>query len=312
MYRVMIVGGLGFIGSHFVDELLHRGYENIVVVDIAPYPSYLLCLWKDKVNVITCDATNMHAMRNYILGQGVEIVYNFGVLNLPHSLAFPYENFRNNVEISLSLCELLRKKYYNKLIQCSSSEVYGTAKIFPMDENHPCHPLTPYAASKMACDHLVTSYYNAFECPSFIVRPFNTYGPRQKMGTYAGVIPLTIDRLMNKKEAIVYGDGLQTRDYVYVEDLVKAIANIMELGDEHFTAMVCNIATSTPVSILDLMHELVDLVGDKAPISFSLPRTADVRNHTGSSFLAKVLLNFNPRTDFSEGLKKTVDWYLNC
>jgi UDP-glucose 4-epimerase len=196
------------------------------------------------------------------------------------------------------------------LIHFSSSEVYGSAQYEPMCENHPIGASTPYAAAKAACDFICMSYVKTFGCNISILRPFNNYGPRQNAGSYAGVIPLTINRLMNGENPIIYGDGLQTRDYIYVEDTVRAA---ILLAGSDLQGEIINVGSGHDVSIKWLVSEIMKLVGweKTREIEIQPARPGDVRRHIANVLKAKDLLGFQHKVGMEEGLKKTVAWYLS-
>jgi len=176
-----------------------------------------------------------------------------------------------------------------------------------MDETHSLNPTTPYAASKAASDLLVISYRNTFGIDVAIARPFNTYGPRQNEGSYAGVIPITIQRILTNKQPIIYGDGLQTRDYIYVENTADGMINIYK--NKNTRGKVINLATGKEITILKIIKSIVKVMKYKGEIDFQKPRMADVSRHRGDITLAKELIDFNPKTFFDEGIKTTVNWY---
>jgi UDP-glucose 4-epimerase len=175
-----------------------------------------------------------------------------------------------------------------------------------MDESHPLLPLTPYAASKVATDHLVYSFHKTFDIDIAIIRPFNNYGPRQNDKSYAAVIPITIKRILNKETPIIYGDGNQTRDFVYVKDTVDAAINIFKSINTR--GKVINIGRGKEVSIKTIIKIIAEELSWKKPIKYDKPRAGDVRKHLADITLAKKLINFKPVTDLREGIKETIQW----
>jgi UDP-glucose 4-epimerase len=176
-----------------------------------------------------------------------------------------------------------------------------------MDEKHPTFPLTPYAASKIACDHIAMSYYKTFNLDIAIARPFNCYGPRQNEHSYAAVIPITIRRILSGQPPIIHGDGLQTRDYTYVEDTAEGIAKIYEVPSTR--GRTINIASGKEIRIRDIINLIVKITGYEGEIIHEEQRPGDVRRHRGDISLANKLIGYSPKTDFETGLQKTVDWY---
>ena len=195
---VLVTGGAGFIGSHLVDRLVKEEPEKVIIVDnffLGKQQNIEQVLKNETVKLYYQDAAHYEKMLNIFEVEGVDVVFNLAVVPLLTSHELPKITCEDNINITLTVLELLRKDYYDTLIHCSSSEACGSAVTVIMDENHPLNPTTPYAASKAACDLLVRSYENTFGIDMSIVRPFNNYGPRQNEGSYAGVIPITIKRV---------------------------------------------------------------------------------------------------------------------
>lgn len=227
--NILVTGAFGFIGSHLVDKLIEEEPNRIIASGtcfLGKKENLKQANDFSNVEVLEADVSNPREVRSIFKNNKIEVVFNLAVVPLPASLIKPAYVFQKNVNITLNLCEAVReKRKQNKnvtLIHFSSSETYGTAKYIPMDENHQLEPTTPYAASKAASDQLVLSYYRTFNIDAAILRPFNNYGPRQNAGKYAGLIPLTIGRIIKEKDIIINGDGNQTRDWIYVEDTAKA------------------------------------------------------------------------------------------
>ncbi|MEM2498352.1 MAG: GDP-mannose 4,6-dehydratase [Candidatus Nezhaarchaeales archaeon] len=313
--NVLVAGGAGFIGSHLVDRLINEKPQKLVVVDnfyLGEDKIRNLSLAKSRfpsLKIYHQDAANIQVMEKILRNENIEVVFNLAAICLPASLIKPKWVYDINVAIVSSLCELLRKDRFKTLIHFSSSEVYGNAEKIPMDENHPLKPTTPYGASKIACDHLILSYHKTFGVDVSIVRPFNVYGPRQNEGTYAGVIPLTIKRIMRGTSPVIYGDGLQTRDYTYVTDVVDAAVKVYRAKSTRGKAI--NIASGKEISIKELVFRIVKLMNCKRPIVYGRPRPGDVRRFVGDNSLAKKLIDYKPKVDLEQGLKYTIDWYIN-
>jgi UDP-glucose 4-epimerase len=308
---VLITGGAGFIGSHLVDRLVQEEPEGIVVVDNfflgkesnlrearANYPD---------LKVYHQDASDYERMKEILEKEAVEVIFNLAVIPLPASLTKPRWSFEQNVDITLTVCELAREDIFDTLVHFSSSEAYGTSEYAPMDEKHPLNATTPYAASKAASDHLVFSYCRTFGIDASVIRPFNNYGPRQNEGSYAGVIPLTIKRIMQGLPPVIYGDGFQTRDYLYVTDTANAAIEIYNHNSTRSRAL--NIASGREISIKALIKAIADYMKFDLPIIYEKERPGDVRRHIANVYLAEDLIGFRPTVDINEGLWRTVDWY---
>ncbi len=310
---VLVVGGAGFIGSHLIDELIEEEPEKIIVVDNL-FLGDLKNLENSKhkfKNLLfeDTDATDYALMDDIFKKNNIDIVFNLAMIPLPTSLVKPSWTFENNIKITEVLCEFLRKDMFKTLGQFSSSEVYGSLLKEKIDEAHPLLPKTPYAASKAACDHLVYSYYETFGIDMFIIRPFNNYGPRQNDKSYAGVIPLTIKRIINKKQPVIYGDGNQTRDFIFVGDTAKA--TVKSYKSKNTRGKIFNVGSGKEISINTIINMISNLLGWKGGTLFESRRPGDVDRHLADVSLAKKLIDFKPSVDLEKGMRITVDWYKN-
>jgi len=308
---VLVTGGAGFIGSHLVDRLAQEQPDNLVVVDnfFLGKESNLkdaraLC---PALKVYNQDASDQDAMRKLFEVESVEVVFNLAVVPLPASLVRPRWAFEQNVGIALSMCELAREDRFETLIHFSSSEAYGSSEYAPMDEKHPSMCTTSYAASKAASDQLVFSYCNCFGIDASIVRPFNNYGPRQNVRSYAGVVPLTIKRILKGEPPVIYGDGKQTRDYLFVTDTADAAVKVYDCKNTRSKAL--NIASGKETSIEFLVRAIAEYLGSTKGIVYEAERAGDVRRHIANTYLAEDLLSFRPTVDLKQGLGITIDWY---
>ena len=308
---VLVTGGAGFIGSHLVERIAREAPARLSVVDNmflgreenledarAQFPGL-------KVHVQ--DAADYDAMGAIITGDGIDVVFNLAIVPLPASLVNPRWTVDHNVALTSVLCELQRLGTFETLIHFSSSEAYGSATYVPMDEEHPSMPSTPYAASKVASDLVALSYRETYGSDVAVLRPFNNYGPRQNAGSYAGVIPIVVGRAMRGEPVVIYGDGEQTRDFVFVRDTAEAAIRIY--AEPRTRGQVINIASGEEVSINRLVRELMELLGVEPQILHEQGRPGDVRRHCGATARARELLGFTPATDLRSGLAETVEWY---
>ena len=309
---ILVTGGAGFIGSHVVDALINERPIDIVVVDNMFLGKEInleyakenfgdLILYKE-------DAGNFEVMKRIIKKHKTDVVFNLAVIPLPASLVMPKQSTDKNVEIVTTICELQRLGFFKTLIHFSSSEAYGSAQYQPMDEKHPLGPSTPYGASKAAGDIIVLSYRRAFNTDCAIIRPFNNYGPRQNEGTYAGVIPLTIKRILNDEAPVIYGDGKQTRDYIYVTETARMVIEIYK--NKNTRGKVINVGSGKETSILTMAKQIMKLLNCDKEMKFEPPRPADVRRHIANIYLAEDILGFKQEISFEEGMTMTVDWYI--
>lgn len=308
--KALVTGGAGFIGSHLVDRIIQEDTEVVVVDNFFLGKDSNLRGAKDKfpsLRVLNADAGDLEVMKNILQNENIDIVFDLATIPLPTSLEQPKLCWETNIRIVFTLCELIRDDLFNTLVHFSSSEAYGSAQYIPMDENHPMRPTTPYAASKAAQDHLIFSYCKTFGIDATIVRPFNTYGPRQNEGTYAAVIPITIKRIFNRKKPIIHGDGMQTRDYSYVSDVVDATVCLSNCKASR--GRVVNVASGTEIAIKKYIEKISEIMGWKEGFEYFPPRPGDVRRHKGNANLLKKLTGFQPKVNLDEGIRKTVKWY---
>ena len=308
---VVVTGGAGFIGSHLVDLLAKEEPEKLIVLDNF-FLGTIDNLEQAKKNypdiiIINQDITDFKSLKKILSNNPADVVFNLAVIPLPTSLEKPEWTYEQNIKMTLNLCELMRQGLFGTLVQCSSSEVYGSAVRVPMDESHPQRTMTPYAASKLATDSLAVSYYETFGMDITIPRPFNNYGPRQNDKSYAGVIPLTIKRILGNQAPVVYGDGTQTRDFIFVEDTAKAIIDVYL--SKNTRGKTINIASGKETSIKELIELIMKLMGCRLKIKYEAARRGDVKRHKADTSLAKKLINFSPNTELNKGLLKTIEYF---
>ena len=310
---IMVTGGAGFIGSHLVDKLIEEKPEKIVVVDnlfLGTEENLADALSQSNdVKLYPDDASDYVKMNEIVRNENIDVVYDLAVIPLPTSLVKPKWTADTNIEIATTLCELLREEAFETLIHCSSSEVYGSAEYVPMNETHPLSATTPYAASKAACDLIVLSYYKTFGLDTAIIRPFNNYGPRQNARAYAGIIPTVIKKILDGETPIIFGDGEQTRDYIYVTDTADAMINTYK--NKNTRGKIINIGSGKEISINNLVNSICQEIDDKIIPVHKDERIGDVRRHCADISCAKKSLDIEPKINFEDGLKKTVEWYLN-
>lgn len=310
--RVVITGGAGFIGSHLVDALIAAGASRVAVVDnfFLGKEQNLADASKhpDILKVYREDAAELTAMQAVMDAEKPDLVFNLATKALLYSFFNPAGACRVNLDIAIALGELLRSGSYGKLIHLSSSEVYGTARRVPMDEEHPLLAETSYAAGKAAGDLLLASYVKMFGLDIGTIRPFNNYGPRQNDGALAAIIPLTVRKIRLGGRPMIQGDGLQTRDFIYVRDTVAAI---LALGlDDRLKGQTVNLGSGQETTIKEIIELICDCLGYQGEIDYAPARPADVRRHWAGIDKAKALIGEPSTTPLAEGIRNTVCWYL--
>lgn len=308
----LVTGGAGFIGSHLVDGLISEKPARIVVVDNF-FLGKLENLTEAKksfkpLKIINQDATDFEAMQKIITREKIDVIFNLATKALEYSFVEPDDAYMVNVNLASVLLRLLHQKKYKTLIHCSSSEAYGSKEKGLIDENHALDPETLYAAGKASADLMVRSYYKTYKLDMATVRPFNNYGPRQNDKQYSAVIPITIKRIMSKQAPIIYGDGNQTRDFIFVKDTVRAMIKIYK--NKKSRGLEINIASGREVKIKDLIQLIIRKMNYSGKILRKPARIADVRRHKASIKLAQKILGFKPEISFEKGMQETINWYI--
>ncbi|MEO6200809.1 MAG: GDP-mannose 4,6-dehydratase [Cryobacterium sp.] len=310
---ILVTGGAGFIGSHLVDRLIRDEPSRITVVDnffLGNLDNLADALTaRPDLEIIRVDASDLAAMQDVVTANKVDTVFDLAMVPLPTSLTYPDWTIRTNVGIATTFCEITRRGLIDRFIHVSSSEAYGSARYVPMDENHPHDAITPYAASKSATDHIIESYVQTFNIDATVIRPFNNIGPRQNPGTYAGIVPIIVRRVLAGLPVEIYGDGEQTRDLSYVGDTVELMAQIQASPD--CRGKVLNVATGVETSVNELVRRILSLLGrEDHPVVHTDPRPGDVRRHCADVTRLTALIGHQPSALSDESLKKTVDWYV--
>ena len=309
---VLVSGGAGFIGSHLVDRLLLEEPSKITVVDnfFLGREDNLRDAQAKRADLAVrrLDASDLAAMQDVVTERDVDVVFDLAIVPLPTSLDYPVWTLATNIGIATTFCELARRGLIHTLVHCSSSETYGTARGVPMTEEHPQDAITPYAASKSAADAIISSYIKTFGIDAVIVRPFNNFGPRQNPGSYAGIIPIIIQRVAAGLPIEITGDGKQTRDFIYVKETVDLIVRAYEV--EESRGLAINIATGLETSINNLVHGLLDVLdAPEHPIVYTPERAGDVRRHCADVSRARELLGLHPHPLSQPQLRETIDYY---
>lgn len=310
--RVTVTGADGFIGSHLVERLVQDGAKVRAFacynfaghwgwLDHVPQKS------KDEIEVVLGDIRDARAVRSAC--EGADVIFHLAALiGIPYSYQAPESYLETNIRGTLNVLEAARDLGSEKLLVTSTSEVYGTARYVPIDESHPFQGQSPYSATKIAADRLAESYFRSFSLPVTIVRPFNTYGPRQSA---RAVIPTIITQLLDGSQSVRLGSQSPTRDLVFVSDTVEGFVRIASAdktdGEE------INIATNGEISIGDLARTLIDEINPEAVIEADpvrkRPQNSEVERLLGSAEKLQRITGWKPQTPLKEGLRETIDWF---
>lgn len=305
---ILVIGGCGFIGSHLVEELLQRGNE-VRVVGCRCHLENLQHIY-GKFKSIRGDIRDKDFIDSIIDADTEGIVHLAALINVDQSIQSPELFFGTNVMATVNIMEAARKRNIPKLLYMSTCEVYGNIPQGKADESQPTNPRSPYAASKFAAERYILAYSYTYDRPKIaIIRGFNQYGPRQSARQGGAVIPKFITKLLSGQKIQVHGDGSQTRDYVYVKDTVKGIADAFEKSLSNGEVM--NLATGIEISIGEIAVAICKLAGKEPEkqIEFVRDRPGQLMRSCGDYSKAKRLLGWEPTISFDQGLPLTFDWY---
>lgn len=309
--KVMVTGADGFIGSHLTQQLIKEGYD---VTAFCLYNSFGTWGWLDSIskeeknalNVIMGDVRDPNGTRTAM--KGIDTVYHLAALiAIPFSYHSPDTYVDTNIKGTLNILQGARDLGTKRVLVTSTSEVYGTAQYVPIDEKHPFQGQSPYSATKIGADRIAESFYRSFETPVTIVRPFNTYGPRQSA---RAVIPTIISQLLSGSEEIKLGALTPTRDFNYVKDTANGFVTIAK--NENTIGKELNIATEREISIGDLANELIKQINPKAKIICEnerlRPEKSEVNRLLGTAKELNALTGWKPNYTFEEGIAETIQW----
>jgi len=304
---VMVTGGAGFIGSALVHYLCAQG-ARIVVVDnlINGKRENLVDLDPGHVRLVEIDIRERDAMRTMLAN--VKTVFHLACLGVRHSLQNPEENHNVNATATLHLLEEARRAGVERFVHVSTSEVYGDARTVPMNEDHPVHPNTVYGAAKLAGEAYARAAYLTHRFPVTIIRPFNTYGPRSHHeGDSGEVIPKFLLRALAGKPLLVFGDGKQTRDFTFVDDIARGIAAAGK--SPRCLGRTINLGSGREIDIITLAKWIGKTIGRGGDIEHNPARPGDTRRMIADIDLAHRLLSYQPTVDLAEGLQRLLAWY---
>ena len=303
--RVLVTGGAGFIGSHLVEALVAAGARVRVLDDFSSGRRENLREAGD-VDVVAGDVGDARLLDRVL--DGVEVVMHLATRCLRLSLSDPEDVHRVNSHGTLQVLLAARRRRVRRVVYVSSSEVYGSAVRVPMAEDHPLEPTTIYGATKLAGELYAQAATRSYGLETIVVRPFNTYGPRAYFeGVYGEVIPRFTVRLLNGRRPVIFGDGLQTRDFTYVSDTVRGILAAATVPVAH--GQVVNIARGEEVTILRLAELLAKAIDPGRAPEFREERPADVRRHWADVSRARAELGFTARIGIEEGLARYLAWF---
>ena len=309
MKKVLVTGADGFIGSHLTEMLVDKGYN---VKALSQYNSFNNWGWLENINckndidIIPGDIRDPHFCKN--ITKDVEIIFHLAALiAIPFSYISPESYVETNIKGTLNICQAAKENGITRLIHTSTSEVYGTAKYVPIDEKHLLQPQSPYSATKIAADAMAMSFYNSFDLPVTIARPFNTYGPRQSA---RAIIPSIITQIASGYKKIKIGDVTPTRDFNYVEDSCRGLVMLAE--NDKTIGEIINVGSNSEISISDTFQLINELMSSDVTLDIDLqrnrPKKSEVFRLCCDNTKIKEMIGYKPQINFRDGLKKTIKW----
>jgi len=316
--KILVTGADGFIGSHLVEQLVRLGYH---VRAFVLYNSFNTWGWldespkqiKDNIEIFVGDIRDPYGVKEAMKGCDV-VLHLAALIAIPYSYHSPDTYVDTNIKGTLNIVQAARELGVKKIVHTSTSEVYGTAQFVPITEQHPLQGQSPYSASKIGADQIAMSFYNSFNTPVAIIRPFNTYGPRQSA---RAVIPTIITQIANGKRTLKLGSVSPTRDFNYVKDTVNGFIAVAEA--DHSVGQVINIGSNYEISIGDTVELIAEVMGVTIEIETDEQRLRPEKSEVGRLWAdnskAKQLLGWEPvygeREGFKRGLQETIEWFTN-
>lgn len=311
--KILITGAAGFLGSHLSEKYVNEGHivygiDNLLNGNLN---NVRTLLHRKNFKFIHDDIRNKE-LYSKIPTDIDAVIHLAAQIHVDRSIVNPEETFDINVSGTMKILEYARMNDINKILFASTSEVYGSAKYVPMNEDHPLAAQHPYGVSKIAADRLCYTYNETYDLGIDIIRCFNFFGPRQKDSGYGGVIAIFINRVLQNKPPIIYGDGNQTRDYMYVEDAVNAYDKVLQSKNNPGKYGI-NFGTGTEKSVNEIAELIIQYSGNEKNLKTIHvdPRPTEVQRLFADINKAKELLNFKPNIQFEQGIALLMDWYRN-
>jgi nucleoside-diphosphate-sugar epimerase len=305
--KVLVTGGAGFIGSHVAERLLADGYHVTVLDNLSTGKLQNLerCSDNSNFHFIKGDIRDKKLVDEAVAGVDA-MIHEAAITSVSLSIKNPKLVFNVNATATLNLLKSCVKNRVKRFIFASSAAVYGAATKMPISEHAPTRPLSPYGQSKLRSEKYCQKFWDEYGLETVCLRYFNVYGPRQTAGQYAGVISGFFDRLRKKLPPVIYGDGEQTRDFVYVGDVVEA--TVLALGCEMAEGEVLNIGTGKVTSVNQLFSIFTKLMHCRLKPKFAAPRAREIKHSQADITKARKILGYRPKVSLEQGLKKFIEW----
>ena len=313
MSKIVITGGAGFIGSHLADFFSKKDHEIIIVDNLDPY--YSIELKKRNVNIvlknkntrfIKGDVCDLNFLKTVIDKETDFVFHEAAQPGVRISVENPYRSNNVNIQGTLNVLKQSMEANVTRVINASSSSVYGKVEYLPFDEKHPTQPISPYAVSKLAAEHYCRVFYEIYGLSTVSLRYFTVYGPRMRPDL---AISIFTSKMLNNEPITIYGDGTQTRDFTYIDDVVNA--NEKLINTKKADGKILNIGAGKRTDINDIADRLKTIIGSSSEIHHIDVQKGDAKHTLANIDMAKSIIDYKPKIDFSEGLKKYLSWFKN-
>jgi UDP-glucose 4-epimerase len=300
--KILVTGGAGFIGSNIVDRLINEGHKVVVVDNLSTGKRDYI---HNEAKFYEMDI-NSNELEKILIEENItHVIHHAAQIDVQKSVEDPMFDAKNNILGMLNLLECCKLANVEKIVYASSAAVYGEPDYLPLDESHPIKAMSPYGISKHTPEHYLRMYKHLYDLNYTILRYSNVYGPRQDPKGEGGVVSIFVDRMLDRENPVIYGDGKQTRDFVYVGDIVSANIQALNNGDNQLVNISCN----TKDSINDLYQIINNILrSDMDPI-YEVERDGDIRHSIMDNVKAKEIINWEPKHDLQSGLIKTIEYY---
>lgn len=305
--NVLITGGAGFIGSHIAETLSAEGCRITIIDNLSTGHEENLAGFRDRVEFIKGDIRDMGLLMRYMEGREV-VFHEAAMVSVPQTVKDPIGSLLDNDLGAVQVFEAARRNGVRRVVTASSAAVYGNDAEIPNGEDMRCNPLTPYAVQKRTNEHYARLYSDLYCLETACLRYFNVYGPRQDPSSpYSGVISIFMKQAIEGKAPVIYGDGGQSRDFVYVKDVVRA--NLLAASVPEANGGIFNIGIGQSVTINELWRLIAGMTGNPHAPEYQEPRAGDIRESLSTIERAKRVLGYAPEYRFDEGLERTMAWY---
>ena len=305
--RYVVTGGAGFIGSTTVDELVRRGESVVVLDDLSAGKEENFAEIRNKISFIKGSINDLEAVRR-AMHEADYVLHLAARTSVPRSVKDPIETNKVNIEGTLNVLVAARDAKVKRVVLAASSSAYGETAVLPKVESMQPEPISPYGVTKYVCEIYAQMFGRVYGLQTVSLRYFNVFGPRQDPASpYSGVLSKFCTAFLEQTEPVVYGDGEQTRDFTYVDNVVQA--NLLACEAPGASGRVINIGTGKRTSLNQTLQMLRELSGHALPAKYEAAREGDIRDSQADVTLSRELLNYEATVDFAEGMRRTFEWY---